>query len=232
MALHTKWFPRLVLLPLILFVGGGLCLPLLFLGITSLGFGEKGIAGMNLGNYLLVLQDAGYREALITSLVLSTCVTAGSLLVSLVPAWVLARKAFRGKRVMRMILTLPLSFSGVIIGFLTIIMLGRVGVVPMLSEWLLGKRLFSGSAYTLTGLVVAYLYFEIPRATLTLETALRQCDFRLVVAAKSLGANRWQRICSILFPLLLPALLSSMAVTFAASMGSFGVALIISQRIT
>ncbi len=227
---RPRWFILLVFLPLGAFVGFFLLAPLVFLGLTSLGFEEQGIAGISLAYYLSILHDPGYRGALVNSVLLSGCVSFIALVLSFVPAWMLARKEFWGKRVLRMILTLPMSFSGVIIGFLAIIMLGRVGVVPMLSEWLFGQRLLAGSAYTLTGLVIAYIYFEIPRATLTLETALQQCDFRFIAAAQSLGANRGQRVRYVLFPLLLPAILSTVAVTFAASMGSFGVALIISQR--
>ena len=60
--------------------------------------------------------------------------------------------------------------------------------------------LFSGVAYQISGLFLAYLYFEIPRATLTLESALRKFDVRLEAAAKSLGANRWQRLVCVILP--------------------------------
>src|SRR5262249_23233456 len=53
---------------------------------------------------------------------------------------------------------------------------------------------------------------------------------RLEAAAKTLGADRWQRFFLVLVPLMAPALLSTFAVTFSVSLGSFGVALIVSKR--
>src|SRR5262249_15275558 len=120
--------------------------------------------------------------------------------------------------------------SGIIVGFLIIVMLGRNGFVPRFLEAVTGHALFSGWSYQLGGLVAAYIYFEIPRATLTLESSLKKFDFQLEAAAKSLGAIRWQRFFYVILPLLWPALLSTFAVTFSVSLGSFGVALIIARR--
>jgi putative spermidine/putrescine transport system permease protein len=123
-----------------------------------------------------------------------------------------------------------MSFSGIIVGFLAVIMLGRIGVVPQLLQKLTGTNYLSGSAYQLHGLVIAYLYFEIPRATLTLESSLRKFDARLSQAAQSLGANFWQRMHWLVMPLIWRPLVSTFAVTFTVSLGSFGVALIVAKR--
>jgi ABC-type spermidine/putrescine transport system permease subunit II len=65
---------------------------------------------------------------------------------------------------------------------------------------------------------------------LTLESALRKFDMRLEAAADSLGANRFQRFVWVILPVIWPALISTFAVTFTVSLGSFGVALILSTR--
>ncbi|HEY0553667.1 MAG TPA: ABC transporter permease subunit, partial [Thermoanaerobaculia bacterium] len=91
---------------------------------------------------------------------------------------------------------------------------------------------FAGSAYTLAGLFVAYLYFEVPRAVVTLESAFRRYPRELDGAARALGAGPVERLLKVALPLAAPALRSTLAVTFSASMGSFGVALILSRRFT
>ncbi len=123
-----------------------------------------------------------------------------------------------------------MSLSGVIVGFLTIIILGRSGFIPNIAERLTGSAWLSGAAYNFFGLLIAYLYFEIPRATLTLESSLRKFDGRLEMAASSLGANRRQRLRWIFWPNIRPALLSTFALTFSVSLGSFGVLLILATR--
>ncbi len=220
-----------MLFPLLFVVVVLLLVPLGTLGWSSLR--EPGAAGgWTWENYARFFASASARRALGNSLGISLGVAVVSTLLCLAPAWLLAGRDFRGKRWVRAILTLPMAFSGIIIGFLTVIMLGRIGVVPRAFEALTGLDWLQGAAYGFGGILVAYLYFEIPRATLTLEAALRKFDPRWTMAAATLGASPWQRARLVTLPLVLPALLSTFAVTFGASLGSFGVVLVISRRVS
>jgi putative spermidine/putrescine transport system permease protein len=216
----------LLVLPLVILI----CALLLYPMGLLLGQSLHGENGFSVRNYAPLFREGSTRTALFHSLLLSALVAFTSTFVCLAPAWLFANHQVPGQRIVRACFTLPMSFSGIIVGFLTIIMLGRIGVVPQLLGKLTGADLLSGSAYQLKGLVIAYLYFEIPRATLTLESALRKFDPQLSVAAKSLGANTWQRLRLLVFPLIWRPLLSTFAVTFTVSLGSFGVALIMAKR--
>ena len=224
----------LLLLPLATIVTAFLLVPLgalLYSSVQGRGLLDDGrTAGATLENYARFLGSHSSRQALGNSLLVSFGVAAISTLICLAPAWLLVRHDFRGKNVLRAICTLPMSFSGIIIGFLTVIMLGRIGVIPQLFETLTGRDWLSGLSYSVAGIIIAYLYFEIPRATLTLESAIRKIDPRLELAAASLGAGAWQRLRLVILPLILPALLSTFAVTFSVSLGSFGVVLVLSKR--
>lgn len=206
--------------PLVLLIGALLLYPLGFLLRES----------WDINNYLPLFREGSVRTALFHSLLLSGLVAFFSTFVCLAPAWLFASQQFPAQRIVRAFFTLPMSFSGIIVGFLTVIMLGRIGVVPQLLERVTGTDFLSGSAYRLHGLIIAYLYFEIPRATLTLESSLRKFDQRLSEAAQSLGANTWQRLRFLVFPLIWRPLVSTFAVTFTVSLGSFGVALIVAKR--
>jgi len=185
---------------------------------------------MTLKNYTAIFTDPFYRSSLVLSLVLSVVVSALSIVLCIGPAWLLVRKDFWGKRAFRAILTVPMAFSGIIIGFLAVIMIGRIGFIPQVTHWLFGVSLGEALAYSLTGLGLAYIWFQIPRATLTLESAIRKFDWDLDSAARSLGASNWQALRYVLLPLLTPAIVSTVAVTFAVSMGSFGVALLLLKK--
>ena len=191
---------------------------------------SRGWGDLTLRNYLAVFTDPFLRGTMLLSLGLSAAVSALSIALCIGPAWLLVRKDFPGKRAFRAILTLPMAFSGVIIGFLAVIMLGRIGFIPQVSRWLIGVPLGEALAYSLTGLGIAYIWFQIPRATLTLESAIRKFDWDLESAAYSLGASSRQTFHYVLLPLLTPAIISTVAVTFAVSMGSFGVALLLLKR--
>ncbi|MCA1580401.1 MAG: ABC transporter permease subunit [Acidobacteria bacterium] len=170
------------------------------------------------------------RRALGNGLALSAAVSIAAILLCLPPAHLLARARFRGRSAARMLLSVPLSFSGVIVGFLAIVMLGRVGFVPAVAQALFGRPLGAGLAYALPGLFLAYLFFEIPRAVLALEAAFARLDPELDAAARTLGAGPVQRFTRVTLPALRPALLATFATTFSVSLGSYGAALILSRR--
>ncbi len=222
--------PLLLCAPLLVLLAALLLWPLAHLVRDSLQVTDAPGTGLSLRNYLEIVSVPRYRRAILWSLQLSLSVAAGSTLICLAPAWLFTRHRFRGKRFMRGVLTIPMTFAGMIVGFLMVILLGRSGFVPQMLERLTGHPLLSGTGYQFSGLVLAYLYFEIPRGTLTLESALAKLDGRLEAAARSLGANRWQTFRLVVLPAILPAVVSTFAVTFSVSLGSFGVLLVLSLR--
>ncbi len=247
-ALKAHWVPYYITFPLVVFFFAIMVYPFINMvfqgamppqdllgGEGSFMFSadaeyQLGWRDMTWRNYLAVFEHPYYRSTLVLSLVLSVVVSVISIALCFGPAWLLARKEFFGKRIFRALLTVPMAFSGVIIGFLAVIMIGRVGVVPRLTDWAFGVPVAEALSYSLTGLGIAYTWFQIPRATLNLESAIRKFDWDLESAARSLGASQWQALRHVLFPLLTPAIVSTMAVTFAVSMGSFGVALLLLKK--
>ncbi|HET9208932.1 MAG TPA: ABC transporter permease subunit [Thermoanaerobaculia bacterium] len=221
----SPWTGVLLVLPLLLFLAAGVAWPVGHLAARALT-AEGGEALRQ------VLAAGRYRTALVNSLALSAAAAVMSLLLALGPAWVLARERFRGRDLLRTAISLPLTFSGVLVGFLMVVLLGRVGALPKAIGFLTGREAFAGAAYTFAGLFVAYLYFEVPRAVVTLESAFRRFPRELDAAARALGAGPLERLLKVLLPAAAPALRSTLAVTFSASMGSFGVALILSRRFT
>lgn len=199
-------------------------------GANEVAQRKVGWDDLTLKNYLAIFTDPFYRSSLGLSLVLSVAVSVLSIVLCIGPAWLLVRKEFFGKRAFRAILTVPMAFSGIIIGFLAVIMIGRIGFIPQFTNALFGVPVAEALAYSLTGLGLAYIWFQIPRATLTLESSIRKFDWDLDSAARSLGASNWQALRYVLIPLLTPAIVSTVAVTFAVSMGSFGVALLLLKR--
>lgn len=213
-----RWIGIALVLPLLLFLTAMLLYPLTRLTALALR------GGLHVDTPMLL--------ALRNSILLSFGVATASILLCLMPAWALARWPSRLKVALRSALTVPLMFSGVVVGFLTILMLGRIGLVPMLFDSLIGIAAGSGTAYGAVGLVAAYLYFEIPRATLSLESAFRDIDIELEAAAATLGARPWSRIRRLILPLTRSSIASTFLLTFSVSLGSYGVALMLSRRLT
>jgi len=141
----------------------------------------------------------------------------------------LARQQFFGRSALVALLTFPLAFPGVVVGFLVILLAGRQGLFAALGLQLAGERWIF--AYSLAGLFVGYLYFSIPRVILTVMAACESLDRSLEEAAHSLGAGHWRVVCDVIVPELAPALASCGAICFATSMGAFGTAFTLGTRL-
>ena len=178
--------------------------------------------------YFAVLTNSRYLQSLINTVSLSLVVTLVTLLSGAIVGIVLGRQTFKGRQLLLSLLTLPLSFPGVIIGFFIILLAGRQGLVAHLTEWLgWGRTTF---AYGLTGLFLGYLYFSLPRAIATYTAAAGAMDAQLEEAARTLGASRWQVARDVWIPELAHTTIACGAIIFATSMGAFGTAFTLASK--
>ncbi len=191
-------------------------LPMARLIFTS----AEGQAGF--GIYFTALTKPRYVETLIYTIVLSAGVTGVTLLLSGVAGVFLSRNEFAGKRILVSMLTFPLAFPGVVVGFMIILLVGRQGLVGDVTKSITGEKIVL--AYSMAGLFLGYLYFSIPRVITTIMAAAEKIDTSLEEAARSLGASPLRVIKDVLIPALVPGLISSGAICFATSMGAFGTA--------
>jgi len=158
------------------------------------------------------------RAALRLSLLTATTATAVCALLGVPLAWVLARGEYRGMRLVRALVTLPLVLPPVVGGVALLLAFGRRGVV---GHWLdagVGVRL----PFTPAGVVVAEAFVAMPFLVLAVEGALRGADPRLEEAAATLGASRWVTFRRVTLPLVLPGLVAGMVLCWARALGEFG----------
>jgi len=179
--------------------------------------------------YAAILTNDGYFSALLATLGIAAATTVATLLISGIAGVFLQRHKFPGNKTLVAMLTLPLAFPGVVIGFMVIMLAGRQGLIGTISEALSGDRLVF--AYSLTGLFMGYVYFSIPRTILTVMSATEKLDPRLEEAARSLGASPWRVMLDVIVPGLKPALISAGAICFATAVGAFGTAFTLATRI-
>lgn len=178
--------------------------------------------------YTAVLTEPRYLASLLQTTALSLAVTAVALLLAAAVGLYLGRQRFGGRSLLLALLTLPLSFPGVIVGFFVILLGGRQGLIAELSEALLGSRITF--AYGLSGLFLAYLYFSLPRAIAAFTAAAETLEPQIEEAARSLGARPWQLARDVWLPALAPTALACGAMLFATAMGAFGTAFTLASR--
>jgi putative spermidine/putrescine transport system permease protein len=212
----NKSFIRLCFVPLAVVTVAFFLLPMALLIVT----GATGPLGIKA--YAAILIDPRYRETLINTVVLAAATTVASLVISTIAGLFLQRHRFPGRSVLIALLTFPLAFPGVVIGFMIILLAGRQGLIGEITQFVFGdKQVF---AYSMQGLFLGYLYFSIPRVILTVMAAVEKLDPRLEEAARALGAGPWAVLRDVILPALMPAFVASGAIVFATAMGAFGTA--------
>ncbi|MEH2620682.1 putative spermidine/putrescine transport system permease protein [Bradyrhizobium sp. AZCC 1620] len=204
-------FVWLCLLPLMAVTAAFFLLPMARLVITGAG-GPQGLAG-----YLAILTEPRYRATLVNTVLLAAATTIVTLVVATIAGMFLQRHRFPGRAVLIAMLTFPLAFPGVVVGFLIILLAGRQGLIGDFSNRLFGEKLVF--AYSIYGLFLGYLYFSIPRVILTIMAAVQKLDVGLEEAARSLGAGPWAVQRDVVLPALAPAFVASGAIAFATAMG-------------
>lgn len=188
-----------------------------------------GTGALGWSAYTSVLTDSRYLKSMLATISLSVIVTLLTLAIAGVAGVFLARQEFAGKALLTAMLTLPLAFPGVVIGFMVVMLGGRQGLVPAVTQHLFEQPWVF--AYSMVGLLVGYVYFSIPRTILTVMAAAEKLDPQLIEAARSLGAGPWHLVKDVIVPALKPALLAAGAICFATSMGAFGTAFTLATKI-
>ena len=179
--------------------------------------------------YLAIVTNANYFRSLVSTVTLSAGVSVATVAISLVAGLFLQRNRFPGRKALVSLMTLPLAFPGVVVGFMVILLAGRQGLIGEVSSHILDEKLVF--AYGMAGLFMGYLYFSIPRVILTIMASVEKLDPALEEAARSLGASTWQVTRDVILPALMPAIISSGAICFATSMGAFGTAFTLATQI-
>jgi ABC-type spermidine/putrescine transport system, permease component I len=123
-------------------------------------------------------------------------------------------------------ISLPLTFSGLIIAYGFILLLGRAGFVTLLLAQLgLDPAVVGGFIFSPFGLGLAYSYYLVPRVVLVVLPAVRNFDNTQIAAARSLGASPVQAFVQVLLPQILPAIVAAFCLTSAVAIGAYGTAL-------
>jgi putative spermidine/putrescine transport system permease protein len=128
------------------------------------------------------------------------------------------------------ILNMTSNFSGVPLAFSYMIMFGSTGVFVIIGSKLGINALAHFDLYTVTGLAIIYVYFQIPLATLLLFPAFEGIRKEWIDSVKLLGGSMWEFWKSVGIPVLMPAILGTMSVLFANALAAYATAYALLQN--
>ncbi|HBG05587.1 MAG: sulfate ABC transporter permease subunit CysT [Geobacteraceae bacterium GWC2_58_44] len=132
-------------------------------------------------------------------------------------AWVLVRYRFPGKKLFDALVDLPFALPTAVAGI-------TLASIYSPNGWL-GRYLAPLGievAFTPLGILVAMIFIGLPFVVRTVQPVLEELDQEVEEAASCLGANRLQTFSRVIFPTMLPAMLTGFALAFARAVGEYG----------
>ena len=142
-------------------------------------------------------------------------------------AYLLANREFRGRETLDALLTLPLVLPPTVLGYYLLVLLGRQGSLGQIYESVFGGPL----VFTWQAAVIAALLHSAPLLIKSTRAALESVDHSYERAARSLGAGEWRVFWKVTLPLAQRSILAAIALSFARSLGDFGVTIMVAGNI-
>jgi len=166
-------------------------------------------------------------QAFALTLQLAVAVSAILLVLGLPVAYWIAFSRWRLKFLVEALVALPIVLPPTVLGFYVLVALGPRS--PLGRWWisLTGHTL----AFTFTGLVIGSLLYSLPFAVQPFAASFAAVDRKLIAASATLGASPLRTFFRITLPLSIPGVITGLALTFAHTMGEFGVVLMVGGNI-
>lgn len=188
--------------------------------------GELMVEGLTLANYVKFLQDAFYRDVLLTTLWVAALSTLICLVLGFPVAYALVRQVGpRWKSKFLILVILPLLMGNAVRTAAWMVILGDKGLFAVLvsATGLAPPRLM----YTPTAVVIGLVSVTLPFMIVTLQSVLERIDPVLEEAAESLGAGHLTILRRVVLPLALPGLLAGTMLCFILSMNAYATPVLI-----
>ena len=157
---------------------------------------------------------SGYFVSISTAFIASLI----NVVMGLILAWILVRYDFKGKRFIDGIIELPFALPTAVAGISLTHLTTTNGWVGKIFYDLFGIKI----AYTRIGITVALVFIGIPFVVRSVQPVLEKIDIQYEEAAFILGADAKTTFRRVIFPEILPAIISGFTLAFARSIGEYG----------
>lgn len=178
----------------------------------------------------------------------SAVAAAVSAVTGLLVTWVLVRYEFPGRRFLDAMVDLPFALPTAVAGITLTAIYGKEGWIgshiAAAASWVrdtwkppgwLGEQIESwadyGAAYSSLGITIALTFIGFPFVVRTLQPVMEDLGKEIEEAAATLGAGRWTVFRRVVFPLLVPALITGFTLAFARAIGEYGSVIFISGNL-
>ncbi|MGA3601867.1 ABC transporter permease [Lysinibacillus agricola] len=208
----VAWLSPFLVLVLLFFL-----VPLLYMLITSFQNSD----GFTLAHYQSVLTNDYILQGFKNSITLSVISAVIALIVTLFAVYAIMRFSEPVREKILILTNLTSNFSGIPLAFAFIVLLGNSGLFTLLFDKWGIDALSSFSLYSWGGLLLIYIYFQLPLSLMLLYPIYDGIQQQWKEAAALLGASTWQFWVKIGVPVMLPGIVGTFSVLFANAMGAY-----------
>lgn len=166
-------------------------------------------------------------QALALTLRLAVLVSLLLMAIGLPLGYWLAWSRWRGKFLVEAIVSLPLVLPPTVLGFYVLVAIGPLSPFGRWYQAITGNTL----AFSFRGLVLGSVLYSLPFAVQPIASAFASVDRKLLDASATLGASRWRTFWRIVLPLGFSGVVTGFVLSFAHTLGEFGVVLMIGGNI-
>lgn len=177
--------------------------------------------GFTFANYINIFTKTLYQKAIVNSLLISVLSSIIGLIVAFIGAKAVHESKGKLNNIFMSILNMVSNFSGVPLAFAYIIMFGNVGVMTMIGSNYGIEFLANFPLYSVWGLLLIYVYFQIPLSTLLLIPAFDAIRKEWKESNALLGGTNFTFWTKIGVPILMPSILSTFSVLFANALAAY-----------
>lgn len=194
------------------------------------GFMDKNQTTFTLENFTNIFTKTIYQQAMLNSIKVSLVSSIAGIILAFIAANACYNATGRWKSFFTMLLNMSSNFAGVPLAFGFMLLLGNNGFLTMLGQDFHISFLGDFNLYSYSGLLLVYIYFQIPLATLLLLpsfTALRKEWAESVLLMGGYAVDYWGRVA---IPNLLPSILGTISVLFSNALAAYATAYAIFQN--
>lgn len=197
-------------------------LPLANIVIES--FSKTGGNGFTLEHFVKIFTTRLYQQSIFNSLWISIFSALAGIIIAFLGAKAANAASAKVRNIFTSVLNITSNFAGVPLAFAFMILLGNVGILTLIGKNYGISFLADFDLYTINGLLLTYIYFQIPLATLLMLPIFDGLKKEWREAVGLLGGNSFHYWFKVAIPSLLPSILGTFSVLFANSLAAYGTA--------
>lgn len=214
-----KYIYLLALVPFLIVAMLYEIVPLITVIVKS--FQPDGGTGFTLENYQSVFSKLLYQKAIINSIKISLTSAVAGIIIAFLGARAAHQHQGKLNHVFMTVLNMVSNFAGIPLAFAYMILLGNAGLVVNIGKELGISALSTYNLYTMNGMSLIYIYFQIPLSTLLLIPAFDGVQKQWKEACTLLGGTQgtfWRKVG---IPVLMPSILGTFSVLFANALAAY-----------